>query len=300
VTSLVRTSALALLLVATPYAAFAQTSSGRAPRPIAACSDTVVGANLTRVTLYQHLWLTDTSSAVVMQVGLINQRIAAAARSALGGLSDTSLAAADSLGVWQDELKELPFVIVLHRDGPSRWYVSHAADTVNPKLSALYARVLQSIPPDSLWIVWPDGEATDSLSVRIDVMSNYPLQQSAIRATSSPIATARAVQLAPAVVTHWARPHYPDDAASIGIVGKVLLGFVVDTNGRADPETIRVIEPTAATLASSRFAHFYHEFIYVSRDVVLRNRYAPARLGGCLIKQRVQQPFNYAGHRTDR
>ena len=295
-----------MLLIATPSGAWSQTTSGAAARTSATstsrtCADTAVDANLTRVTLYQHLWVRDTTAAIVAQVALLSQRIAEVARAALGGKSDTVLAAADSLGAWKDELKELPFMIVLHRDAPSSWYVNHAADTVDPKLTAFYARVLQSIPPDSLWIIWPEGEATDSVTFRIDVMRNYPHLGNAIRQSSFPIATAKSVQYVNAQVIHQATPHHPDDARLEGISARVLLRFVIDTNGRADPSSIQVIEPSPAVLDTSRFAHFYREFIDVSRDVVVRNRYAPAHYGACLVTARVQSALVYAGRRlTDR
>lgn len=295
-----------MLLIATPSGIWSQTASGaatpaRAGSASRTCLDTAIDANLTRVTLYQHLWVRDTNAAIVAQVALLSQRIAEVARAALGGASDTALAAADSFGTWKDELKELPFKIVLHRDAPSTWSVNHPADTVNRKLTALYARVLQSIPPDSLWILWPDGETRDSIPFSIEVMSNYRHQGEAIRQSSFPIATAKSMQFVDAQLTHQAIPHYPDDARLEGISARVLLQFVIDTNGRADPNSIRVIEPSPAVLDTSRFAHFYREFIDVSRDVVVRNRYAPARYGACLVKEGVRVPLAYQGRRlTDR
>jgi len=87
-------------------------------------------------------------------------------------------------------------------------------------------------------------------------------------------------------------PAYPQDATADSITGRVSLAVVIGTNGRADSSTIRVDEP-ASVLATSPMAHYYREFIDASRNVVMREAFHLARIGGCVIRQVVHLSFDY-------
>ena len=73
-------------------------------------------------------------------------------------------------------------------------------------------------------------------------------------------------------------PRYPDIAEKAGISSAVMVEFVVDTTGRADMSTVRLV-----------FAE-YEEFVAEVRRVLPRHRYEPARIAGCPMRQLVQQP----------
>jgi hypothetical protein len=69
--------------------------------------------------------------------------------------------------------------------------------------------------------------------------------------------------------------------------------FVVDTTGRADPETIRDVYPVGEPPLSERDKVAYDAFVLATRRAIQDGVYEPARLGGCLVRQRVQQPFTF-------
>ena len=76
-------------------------------------------------------------------------------------------------------------------------------------------------------------------------------------------------------------PHYPDMLRSANVEGEVIAQFVVDTNGRADMSTFKVIKSS-------------HDLFTAAVKNALQNyRFYPAEVGGRKVKQLVQQPFQF-------
>jgi protein TonB len=74
---------------------------------------------------------------------------------------------------------------------------------------------------------------------------------------------------------------YPPTLKSAGIGGEVLAQFVVDTDGRADIATFKVLKST-------------HELFTVSiRDALANAVFTPASVGGRPVKQLMQLPFSF-------
>jgi TonB family protein len=79
-----------------------------------------------------------------------------------------------------------------------------------------------------------------------------------------------------------ASPEYPSDLRKQGVEGEVRAQFVVDTNGRVEPGTIRVTMSTDRRFATSVLA-------------ALPNvRFIPAERHGHKVRQLVRQPFTFA------
>jgi TonB family protein len=81
---------------------------------------------------------------------------------------------------------------------------------------------------------------------------------------------------------HSPQPRYPADLKAANIEGEVLVQFVVDTTGRAELHTFKV-------LRSSDIG-----FAYAVRRVLPDMRFYPAEIGGRKVRQMVQQPFTFA------
>ena len=78
------------------------------------------------------------------------------------------------------------------------------------------------------------------------------------------------------------QPTYPSMLQSAGVEGRVLAQFVVDTSGKADMSTFKVLESS-------------HElFAQAVRQALPRYRFFPAEIGGKKVRQVVQQPFTFA------
>jgi protein TonB len=74
-------------------------------------------------------------------------------------------------------------------------------------------------------------------------------------------------------------PRYPDILRSGGVEGEVLAQFVVDTTGRVEVATFRVLRSTHAL------------FEQAVRSSLPNMRFLPAEVSGRKVKQLVQQPF---------
>jgi Gram-negative bacterial TonB protein C-terminal len=77
------------------------------------------------------------------------------------------------------------------------------------------------------------------------------------------------------------RPVYPPDLRERSVEGHVLAQFVVDTTGMPIFETFRVLRSTDPAFAQA------------VRVWLLTARYYPAERGGRLVRQMVQQPFDF-------
>ena len=76
-------------------------------------------------------------------------------------------------------------------------------------------------------------------------------------------------------------PRYPDILKSAGVEGEVVVAFVVDTTGRADINSLKILKST-------------HElFAAAVRTALPQMRFLPAEVGGKKVKQLVQQPFAF-------
>jgi TonB family protein len=76
-------------------------------------------------------------------------------------------------------------------------------------------------------------------------------------------------------------PRYPDILKSAGVEGEVVVTFVVDTTGRADVSSLKIIRAT-------------HElFAAAVRTALPAMRFLPAEVGGKKVRQLVQEPFTF-------
>ena len=79
-----------------------------------------------------------------------------------------------------------------------------------------------------------------------------------------------------------AQPRYPDILRQAGVEGEVLAQFVVDTSGRAEMGSYKVLKTT-------------HElFGNAVKNALSGMRFIPAEVGGRKVRQLVQQPFTFA------
>ena len=280
----------------------ADSNGNRANEPgvAADCRDTMIAANLSRLTIYQQAVVRDTSRAILAQVDLLAWRIAQGVRASLGA-HGTAMPAGDSFGKWPLPIRHLPFDIVVRRDGPGAWRMGAVADSdaASPALTALYERTLRTIPPDSIWMIWPQGYAPDSLVFRLDLVAlAEPGRLMPNKTSLMELFSAIGVAERPALEKHHLFTHFPEDAAESHIFANLLLQFVVDTTGRADKHTIQVLRPTQAQVDSSEYGHYLREFIDVTRNAIARDRFTPAHIGRCAVRETVQLPVSYAFRRN--
>jgi protein TonB len=78
------------------------------------------------------------------------------------------------------------------------------------------------------------------------------------------------------------RPAYPSMLESAGVEGEVLVQFVIDTLGKADMSTFKVLKTSNDLFTQS------------IRSVLPRLRFYPAETGGRKVREMVQYPFSFA------
>jgi periplasmic protein TonB len=76
-------------------------------------------------------------------------------------------------------------------------------------------------------------------------------------------------------------PRYPDMLRSANVEGEVLAQFVVDTTGRADMSTFKILKSSHDLFTNS------------VRSVLPNMRFYAAEIGGRKVKQLVQMPFQF-------
>ena len=78
-----------------------------------------------------------------------------------------------------------------------------------------------------------------------------------------------------------AHPRYPESLRSASIDGRVLIEFLVDTTGRVDMRSVRVISST------------HDLFTKAVTDALPSFRFKPAEINGHRIAARAQMPFEF-------
>jgi protein TonB len=77
-------------------------------------------------------------------------------------------------------------------------------------------------------------------------------------------------------------PRYPDMLRQAGVEGEVLAQFVVDTTGRAEPNSLKILKSS------------HDLFVQSVRNALPQMKFIPAEVGGRKVKQLVQQPFTFS------
>jgi len=76
-------------------------------------------------------------------------------------------------------------------------------------------------------------------------------------------------------------PRYPEMLKSANVEGTVLAQFVVDTTGRVEPNSFKVLKSD------------HDLFTQAVRSALTNMKFLPAEVGGRKVKQLVQQPFQF-------
>jgi len=77
-------------------------------------------------------------------------------------------------------------------------------------------------------------------------------------------------------------PRYPDMLRQAGVEGEVLAQFVVDTTGKAEPGSLKILKSS------------HDMFIQSVKNALPQMKFIPAEVGGKKVKQLVQQPFTFS------
>jgi len=90
------------------------------------------------------------------------------------------------------------------------------------------------------------------------------------------------VEERPEPITGTCIQHYPDILRTAGIEGTVMMEFIIDTLGRAERNSIRVVRSPQPGFEQD------------ARATVQSCRYHPGRIAGRAVRVRVQQPITFS------
>jgi outer membrane biosynthesis protein TonB len=85
----------------------------------------------------------------------------------------------------------------------------------------------------------------------------------------------------PAVPVSQPEPRFPPVLQSAGIGGHVVIQYIVDTTGHAEPGSIKILEKT------------HDAFVAPARETILKSVYKPAKFKGDVVRQLVQQKISF-------
>jgi protein TonB len=85
----------------------------------------------------------------------------------------------------------------------------------------------------------------------------------------------------PAVVLSQPMPQYPAALASVGVEGRVLVQFVIDTTGKVEPASINIVDSTHPAFES------------VARRAISGSNFRPAHLSSVPVRQLTRQSVRF-------
>jgi TonB family protein len=230
-------------------------------------------------------------------IALLTQAVAQTGRRLLAS-NDETLPEAEPSVDWRG--LDGSVLVLAHRSGRVEGRITpprHPSDVgINDAGVRLVARALDSAVAGGVRLVFPDSLPVDSISWSLHLEAAVLSEKGEITVpkirTGSPIFSV----LVPAerqVAAERVRVSYPPRLRSAGFMGQVVMQFVVDTTGRVDRATIRDLFPAGAAALDAEGRPIYDEFVRSIRQALVTARYRPARVGGCLVRQLVQQPFQF-------
>lgn len=276
-----------------------------AAAPAKACIDTLSEGAMRRVAVYltpelrrDAPWRPDNTPPYFHQsAGLLAQDIAARLRAAIGD-SAGALPRGEPRLTWRALDGQLH--VVLYRDGHVRVVDTLGADPSREGLS-LVARTAEQVDASPEPQPWPDGVAADSLPIVFRLVAPGFDREGRVRELSErplvPVFSVMHPWTEPVRLRHGVPPHYPEKALYGGAEGRVIMRFVVDSSGRADPATVEDSWPANVPRQTGDEGRYYRDFVSAVRRSILDSSYEPALVGGCPVRQQAQQPAEFSFRR---
>ena len=143
------------------------------------------------------------------------------------------------------------------------------------------------VPPVNIPVVHPAIDASQP-TTRASDFTGAAVSLGAGIATGSPGGAERGSLFTPATVEKAAMPladnpapRYPASLRASSIEGIAVARFVVDTMGRAEPQSIAIVSTTHPLFGDA------------VKEALLHSRYLPAMVGGRAVRQLVEQRFSF-------
>jgi len=285
------------LLVSIPTVARAQAGDTPAA-PAQSCLSSIPDSLLRSVPVYLQAELVDSVDRPVLPgIDLLTQEVADSVRASFGATAD-QLPNADPPLTWR--ALDVRLDVVLRRDGHVYSAVHLSDEGYRPDSAAalLLARALAAVAKnDEYFVIWPDGLKSDSVAFHFEM--HYPFVNG--RGDVGTLSLRQAFALfsvrvpasEPVVPMRVLHPEYAEELQLNGVAGNLIMQFIVDTTGRAEMATVKDIWPSDRPRLTGDKGVFYETFRRAVVRSIARDRFEPARIGGCKVRQLVQMPFGF-------
>ena len=265
------------------------TSSMRATR----CIDTVSSTPEQRIA-YLRASVSDSADDHISQsADLFAQSVAQSLRLMLGAKGDTLPPATPTMN-WRNIEPGVSVVITAERSGGIA--VQPLAADVDPVAGGLLTRIARSVEASGDWFFWPPDEQRDSVSFELAIVLAAPHETTLTGNVgyAFPVFSIAYPTETAAILTSTTLPPRPSKSFGVTGDGTVTLDFVVDSTGHVDTATVRDPLLNTPQYPTGKEGEIYAEFIKSLREWLPMATYEPARIGGCPVRQFVQQPFAFS------
>jgi hypothetical protein len=245
-----------------------------------------------RDTVYLHaLVLAGASRQMLPEADVLAQRVAAQLRELLGGRADSLPTGEPEIG-WRNDIGG-NVALVVQRDGRAAWHELRPPSHSDTLAVHALGRAVAATVAGGEMVSWGRESALDSVALRLgfDTHQEPNYQQRvglgfAVFAQREPQVTRPELASRPSV-------EYPAWLLQAGVMGHLLMQAIIDTLGRAEPASVRDLWPEQYPRFEGREEEEYQAFVASARQTLLSARFKPGRLGPCLVRVRVQIPFNF-------
>jgi hypothetical protein len=261
------------------------------------CLDTLSASAFVRVPVYLEAKAADSSAkALLPDADTLALHVAAMVRSSMSE-STTSLPEGEALLQWRQVGGAVR--IVAHRDGHfTLWTPPEPGDSVRAASRLLLVQSIAALTDAGRKFGWPTDVAGDSATFDLeqrwaDVTPDGTLKPLLVRAAAMPMFSMAMPRSQEVAMRRPGHLNYPPDERGANIEGVVILEFVVDSAGRVVNNSVKDTWPTDRPRLTGVAGAHYEAFVNAAKLAVGEASYDPARVGGCPVKQVVQQPFTF-------
>lgn len=279
-------------LLAVPAAAQKQ------PMELDSCLYTIPASAFKRVPVFLEATADPQSVAVLPGADLFAQSVAFRLRELMGG-NESKLADADSLVDWNRMWGEI--LVTVHREEPLTWSVAEwstraASPPVRSSLGMLKAAI-NDVVASGETVTMPEGFAGDWVTFGLSLVHPRVTKDGKLIPVKGrqpvPVFTIAVPWEKSVELTRNPNIVYPELSRLMNSIGNVRLAFAVNKEGRVDVATIKELWPPTLKRPTGDLRNAYEAFLRsVIRDLPTA-RFSPAVIGGCVVKQMVEQTFEF-------
>ena len=275
------------------FVASAQAPVGAKPE----CLDSLPRDVFTALPVLLDTRATDSASVAILPAAdILTQSIAEQVRSMVSASAE-NLPSADSLLTWRQLGGDM--AVTVYRDGRFSWAKLRALGQTpeGDEGLELVDRSLRKTLDSGERLFWPESAHGDSLIFTLSFVQPAIRQdrkvEPALVRVAVPVFT---------LLTPWTRDLvevrppkivYAESSRAGAAEGRVILNFVVDTNGRIDMETVQEHWPSGRPKPRGNLGAYYNAFVAAAKRGLGTARFEPAVVGGCIVRRRAQQVYEF-------